>query len=71
MHLILLGLYFLPAIVAASRHTHNATGIFMLNLFLGWTGIGWVIALCLALFSHSYYYCCGPHRWDPQTQRWT
>ena len=51
--------YFLPAIIAAVRHTHNATGILLLNLFLGWTGVGWFLALLMALFSSpcwTYYY---------------
>jgi hypothetical protein len=37
--------YFLPTIVAAARHHHNAGAIFVLNLFLGWTFLGWVLAL--------------------------
>ena len=37
--------YFVPAIVASLRGHHNATPIFILNLFLGWSFIGWVIAL--------------------------
>jgi len=44
--LFLIGLYFLPSIVG-SRH-HNASAIFILNLFLGWTFLGWVIALVWA-----------------------
>ena len=57
MHFLLLGigLYFLPAIIAAVRHTHNATGILVLNIFLGWTGVGWLVALLLAIFSAPYY----------------
>lgn len=50
-----IGLYFLPAIIAALRQTHNATGILLLNLFLGWTVIGWVIALLMSIFSAPYY----------------
>ena len=38
-------LYFLPALIAARREKNSATGIFVLNLFLGWTFIGWVVAL--------------------------
>lgn len=52
-------LYFLPAIIAAARHTHNAAGILLVNIFLGWTGIGWFAALLMALFSapsYAYYY---------------
>ena len=51
--------YFLPAIVAAVRHTHNATGILLLNVFLGWTVVGWFVALLMAIFSEpcwAYYY---------------
>jgi len=56
MHLLfLIALYFLPAILAAARHTHNATGILLINLFLGWTFIGWIVALLMALFSAPYY----------------
>ena len=37
--------YFLPAFVANVRRHRNATAILVLNLFLGWTFIGWVGAL--------------------------
>ncbi len=61
MHFLIfaIGLYFLPAIVAALRHTHNATGILLLNIFFGWTVIGWFIALLMAIGSapsYIYYY---------------
>ena len=39
------GIYFLPAIFASYRDHHQANAIAILNLFLGWTFIGWVIAL--------------------------
>jgi hypothetical protein len=38
--------YFFPTIVGL-RH-HNSTAIFLLNLFLGWTFVGWVVALVWA-----------------------
>jgi hypothetical protein len=46
---ILLGglLYFLPTLVGQSKR--NAGAIFALNLLLGWTVIGWVIALVWAM----------------------
>lgn len=50
------GLYFLPSLIAVARQTHNTTGIFLLNLLLGWTGIGWIIAFIMALVSSPYYY---------------
>jgi len=40
--------YLLPYIVAGSRRHHNRAAIFALNLFLGWTFLGWVIALVWA-----------------------
>ena len=38
-------IYFLPAINARSRKHPNANSILLLDLFLGWTLIGWVAAL--------------------------
>jgi hypothetical protein len=67
--LIGVAIYFAPSLIAAARRTHNAAGIFMLNLFLGRTGIGWIIALLLAICSspvyyHPYwYYPPPPRRW--------
>jgi hypothetical protein len=42
-------LYFLPSIVAIARSKRDTTSIVVLNLLLGWTAIGWVIALVWAL----------------------
>jgi len=50
-----IGLYFLPAIIAAVRHTHNSTAILLINIFLGWTFVGWVVALVMALCSAPTY----------------
>jgi len=41
--------YFLPSIIAAARSKRDLVSIFVLNLLLGWTAIGWVIALVWAL----------------------
>ena len=41
-------LYFLPTLMARRRHHHQSGAIFVLNLFLGWTLLGWVIALAMA-----------------------
>lgn len=38
-------LYFLPTFNAKSRKHPSRGGIFALNLFLGWTFIGWVAAV--------------------------
>jgi Na+/H+-dicarboxylate symporter len=53
--LVLIGFYFLPTIIASSRHLHERTGIFLLNLFLGWTFIGWIIALIWAIAARPPY----------------
>lgn len=44
-----LWLYFLPAWIAEIRNHPSTTAIFVLNLFLGATGIGWVVAFIWAL----------------------
>jgi Na+/proline symporter len=57
MHFLIFAfaLYFVPAIIAALRHTHNATAILLLNIFFGWTVIGWFVALIMAICSAPYY----------------
>jgi hypothetical protein len=42
------GGYLIPTLVANLRQHHNAWPIFWLNLFFGWTIIGWIIALSWA-----------------------
>lgn len=46
-------IYFLPTFVARSRKKKNVAAIFVLNLFLGWAFIGWVIALIWAFMSDA------------------
>jgi len=38
-------LHFLPTIIALARSHHNGFAIFLTNLLLGWTVIGWIVAL--------------------------
>ena len=45
--LLLTALYFLPAILG--RDKRDALGIFLVNFFLGWTLIGWVVAFLWAI----------------------
>jgi len=49
--LIILVLYFVPAIVAHSRKHPKRTAIRILNILAGWTFIGWVGAL---VWAYSY-----------------
>jgi len=44
--------YFLPALVAEQRCHRNAMVITVTNLFLGWTFLGWVVALVWACTSN-------------------
>lgn len=37
--------YFLPTVIALSRKHQQAAPIVIVNTFLGWTLIGWVVAL--------------------------
>ena len=41
--------YLLPSFVATGRKNPRAGQIFALNVFLGWTFIGWVVALIWAI----------------------
>ncbi len=43
--LALLALHFLPTCIAVVRKTSNRKKVFMMNLFLGWTFLGWIVAL--------------------------
>ncbi len=44
--------YLLPTAVAVYRKRANTGAIFALNLFLGWSLLGWVVALVWA-FKHE------------------
>lgn len=41
--------YFFPFIIATIRRQPNNTAIFLVNLFFGWTLLGWVVALIWAV----------------------
>ncbi|HTC55506.1 MAG TPA: superinfection immunity protein [Candidatus Sulfotelmatobacter sp.] len=41
-------LYFLPSIIALARGKRDTLAIFLLNLFLGWSVVGWIVALVWA-----------------------
>ena len=46
--LVMIGLYFLPTLVAMCGKRKQVIAIFVLNFLLGWTGIWWVEALVWA-----------------------
>jgi hypothetical protein len=41
-------MYFLPSIIALARSKRDTLAIFLLNFLLGWTGVGWIVALVWA-----------------------
>ncbi|EJA0515544.1 superinfection immunity protein [Salmonella enterica] len=47
--LILLFCYFIPTVIACNRKHGNTAAIVCVNILLGWTFIGWVVALTWSL----------------------
>ncbi len=48
-----LALYFLPSIIGFRKNQPNKVSILLLNLFLGWSLVGWVISLVWATKKES------------------
>ncbi len=46
--LFFVALYFVPTVVGAVRRVPNIGSVIVINVFLGWTFIGWVVALAMA-----------------------
>jgi Superinfection immunity protein len=42
-------LYFLPTIIAMARGKTNLAPILLVNLFLGWSVVGWIVAMVWAV----------------------
>jgi Superinfection immunity protein/Protein of unknown function (DUF2510) len=42
------GIYFLPFVIGEIRGVPHVGSIFVINLFFGWSVIGWVVALAMA-----------------------
>ena len=45
---ILVALYFIPFIIAIIRRINNSMPVFFLNLFLGWTVVGFFVLIFYA-----------------------
>ncbi len=41
-------IYFAPLLVAFKRAHHQLGAIAVINVFLGWTILGWIVALAMA-----------------------
>jgi hypothetical protein len=46
--ILIADLYIIPTIVAAVRRAPDMRVVILVNLFLGWTLIGWIVALGMA-----------------------
>lgn len=46
--IVLFALYCLPSFIAGIRHAPDPNMVAIINLLLGWTIIGWCVALALA-----------------------
>ncbi len=51
LYIPLVAIYHLPTSLAIYRKTDNALIVQIINVFLGWTIVGWVVALVMALSS--------------------
>tara|TARA_Y100000817_G_scaffold310296_1_gene300716 strand:- start:287 stop:517 length:231 start_codon:yes stop_codon:yes gene_type:complete len=49
----LISIFFIPVSVGLFRDSSKKWGIFLVNILVGWTGIGWIIALIWAFISES------------------
>ena len=47
--LIIMIAYLLPVLIGWSRHVTDLGAVAVINIALGWTLVGWVIALAMAL----------------------
>ncbi|MFI4957385.1 MAG: superinfection immunity protein [Gammaproteobacteria bacterium] len=50
--LLFIIIYFLPSFIARDRNHPSRNSILVINIFLGWTLLGWVIALAWSV-SHT------------------
>lgn len=50
---VMVEIYFIPTTIARRRHRKDINSIFVVNLFLGWTLLGWTAALAWALLPET------------------
>ena len=46
-------LYFVPSAIAVMRKMHNVGPVIVVNLFFGWTIIGWIVALAMSVAANK------------------
>lgn len=47
--------YWLPTVIAMVRNASSGVAVSLVNLFAGWTGIGWLVAFVMAVLSRRSY----------------
>ena len=47
--ILLFFLYLLPGVAATWYKTENHVAVLLINIFFGWTVLGWIVALMLAI----------------------
>jgi Superinfection immunity protein len=52
---VLIGVYFVPSVIASARRHSNFGAILALNFFLGWTFLGWVAAFVWSCSNSGYH----------------
>lgn len=52
--ILIVFIYFAPAMIASSRDHKNQWPIAVINVFLGWTLLFWVVALAWAMTDNVY-----------------
>ena len=60
-----IAVYFLPALTAVLRNHKDNAAVFVINLFAGWTLIGWIVAMVWAVKAG----CEMPVKDEPETRR--
>ncbi len=53
LFLVALAVYFFPTTIAMGRKSNLTAAVLIVNLFLGWTGIFWIVALVMAVLPKS------------------
>jgi hypothetical protein len=46
---LIFAMYMLPTIIGKIRNVVNLGSVAVVNIFLGWSGIGWIVALAMAV----------------------
>jgi hypothetical protein len=49
IYFVVICLYFIPSLIAHRRKATNRSYVYAINLFLGWSFIGWIIAFVMAV----------------------